>query len=347
MRMILSIIFCLLTLRFRDQRSLVLENIALRHQLAVLARKQRHPPLITPPDRTVWSSLYRAYPQAVHWMQLVKPKTVIEWHRRGFLYYWRRRCYPNHSPWKVRGELRRLIIRMYKENAGWGVGRIQGELLKLGYNINRATIARHLAKYFARYPVPPTPGWKVFLKNHMHDAAAIDMFVVITMSFRLLWAMVIIRHDRRTIVHVDATDHPTQEWLANGITQAFTENEKPKYLIRDRDSCYGRKFSQRLKELGIHEQVIAKQSPWQNIYVECVIGSIRRECLNHVIILGEHHLRRILGAYVRYYNASRSHRSLEQDCPISRSVQTAIEGNEIIAIPKIGGLHHRYERRAA
>jgi len=326
---------------------LELEVIALRHQVAVLKRKQRRPALIIAADRCIWGSLYRTYPHAVRWMKLVKPKTVVEWHRRGFLFYWRRRCGHNHTPWKIRGQVFRLIIQMHKENTGWGTGRIQGELLKLGYNINRATIAKYLAKYFSRYPEPPTPGWRTFLRNHMHEAAAIDMFVVITMSFRLLYAMVIIRHDRRTIVHVDATEHPTQDWLANGISQAFTENSKPKYLIRDRDRCYGRRFSERLKELGIYEHVITKQSPWENMYVERVIGSIRRECLDHVIIMGEHHLRRILLAYVRYYNASRTHRSLGQDCPISRSVQTPIEGDKVISIPQVGGLHHRYERRAA
>jgi transposase InsO family protein len=347
MRAILFALIYLLTLRFRKRNSLELEIIALRHQLGVLKRRRRHPPLIIPADRALWSALYRACPQAVHWMQVVKPRTVVEWHRRSFLFYWRCRRDRNHLPWKVKGQLHRLIIRMYSENAGWGLGRIHGELLKLGYNVNRATVARHVAKYFARYPVPPTPGWKIFVRNHMHDAAAIDMFVVITMSFRLLYAMVIMRLDRRTILHVDVTEHPTQEWLADRISEAFAENPKPNYLIRDRDSCYGQKVSQRLSELGICERVIAKQSPWQNIYVERLIGSIRRECLDHVIIKGENHLRTILRAYVRYYNRTRTHSSLEQDCPISRPVQTPVEADKIVSIPEVGGLHHRYERRAA
>jgi putative transposase len=181
----------------------------------------------------------------------------------------------------------------------------------------------------------------------MHDAAAIDMFVVISMSFRLLYAIIIIGLNRRKIIHVSTTEHPTQEWLSNEVSQAFAKNPKPKYLIRDRDCCYGRKFSQRVKELGIREHVIAKQSPWQNVYVERVIGSIRRECLNHMIILSERHLRRILASYVDYYNRSRTHYSLDQDCPISRPTESAKKGNKIVAISHLGGLHHRYERRVA
>lgn len=343
MRVILSTLIFLLTFRFRRRRSLELEVIALRHQLSVLKRRQKHPPLIIPADRFVWSWLYRICPPAVQWMQLVRPETVVEWHRCGFLFYWRCRANHCHAPWKVKGQLRRLIIQMYNENAGWGAGRIQGELLKLGYKITKPTVA----KYLARYPLSPTPGWRTFLRLHMHDAAAIDMFVVFTMSFRLLYAMIIIRLDRRKILHVATTEHPTSEWLSNAVSETFSKNPKPKYLIRDRDSCYGRKFSERLKKLSIREHVIAKQSPWQNMYVERAIGSIRRECLNRVIIMGEPHLQRILTMYVDYYNRSRTHYSLDQDCPVSRPMHSVDDGNEIVSIPQVGGLHHRYERRTA
>jgi transposase InsO family protein len=341
MRAILSSLLYWLALNFRKRSSLQLELIALRHQLSVLKRRQKHAPLIVPADRFIWSLLYRACPQAVHWMRLVKPETVIEWHRRGFLVYWRRRSSRGHVPWKVKGQLRRLIIQMYNENAGWGAGRIQGELLKLGYNVTKRTVA----KYLAMYPIAPPPGWRTFLRNHMHDAAAIDMFVVVSLSFRLLYAMIIISLDRRKILHISATEHPTQEWLSSEVSQTFAEYPKPKYLIRDRDCCYGRRFSQRLKELGIREHVIAKQSPWQNVYVERAIGTIRQECLNHVIIVGERHLQRILRSYVEYYNRSRTHYSLDQDCPISRPTEMPSKGNKIVAIPQVGGLHHRYERR--
>ena len=343
MRVILSMLVCLLTFNFRSRRSLELEVIALRHQLYVLKRRQKHLPLILPADRFIWSWIYRTYPQAVRWMQLVKPRTVVEWHRRGYLYYWRRRSSNEHVPWKVKGQLRRLIIQMYNENAGWGAGRIQGELLKLGYNVTRQTVW----KYLAMYPVAPPPGWRTFLRNHMHDAAAIDMFVVVSMSFRLVFAMVIIRLDRREILRVNATEHPTAEWLSNEVTETFKRIAKPKYLIRDRDSAYGLKFSKRMKELGIREHVVDKQSPWQNIYVERVIWTIRRECLNHMIIVGERHLRRILRSYVDYYNHNRTHYSLNQDSPVPRPVQSISDGRKIDAIPQVGGLHHLYKRRVA
>ena len=343
MRVILSALIFLLTFRFRKRISLELEVIALRHQLSVLQRRRKLAPQIVPADQFIWSWLYRFYPRSIHWMRLVKPGTVIEWHRRGFLLYWRCRCTREHAPWKVKGQLRRMIIQMYNENAGWGAGRIQGELLKLGYNVTKTTVA----KYLTRYPLTPTPGWRVFLRNHMCDAAAIDMFVVISLSFRLLYAMIIIGLERRKILHVSTTEHPTQDWLSSEVSEAFAKNPKPKYLIRDRDCCYGRKFSQRIKELGIREHVIAKQSPWQNMYVERAIGSIRRECLNHVIILNEGHLRRILTAYVDYYNRSRTHYSLDQDCPISRPIEPICKGDRIISIPQLSGLHHRYERRAS
>jgi hypothetical protein len=341
MRILLSILIYVLAVRFRRRVSLELEVIALRHQLAVLRRTKKGPPLITPTDRFIWSWLYRVYPQAVQWVRIAKPDTVIKWHRRGFLFYWRYRSRRGRLPYKVKGELRRLIFQMYNENAGWGAGRIHGELQKLGYKITKRTIA----KYLKKFPARPTPGWRIFLQNHMQDAAAIDMFVVISMSFRLLYAMIIIGLDRRKILHVGVTEHPTQNWLASEISEAFVKNPRPNYLIRDRDRCYGRKFSERVKELGIREHVTAKQSPWQNVYVERAIWTIRRECLSHVIVMNERHLRRILTAYVDYYNRSRTHYSLDQDCPISRPVEPIYKGDKIISIPHLGGLHHRYERR--
>jgi transposase InsO family protein len=180
----------------------------------------------------------------------------------------------------------------------------------------------------------------------MHDTAAIDMFVVVTLSFKLLYGLVIISHNRRKILHFDATEHPTQEWLAKNILGAFKKNSRPKYLIRDRDRCYGQKFSRQLQELGIRERVIPKQSPWANAIVERLIGSIRRECLNYVIILDRRHLLRVLGEYVEYYNHNRTHRSLGKDCPIPRADQSIREGDQIVSIPHVGGLHHHYERRA-
>jgi hypothetical protein len=224
MRMIPSALISLLMFRFLKRMSLELEVIALRHQLSVLQRKRKLSPLIVPADRFIWIWLYSTYPKAIQWMRLVKPETVIEWHRRGFLLYWRCRCNRGHAPWKVKGQLRRLIIQMYNENAGWGAGRIQGELLKLGYNVTKRTVA----KYLAMYPLTPTPGWRTFLRNHMHDAAAIDMFVVISMSFRLLYAMIIIGLNRRKILHISTTEHPTQELLSNEVSPGVCKKSKAK-----------------------------------------------------------------------------------------------------------------------
>jgi transposase InsO family protein len=341
MRVILLALVRLLTFRFRRRASLELELIALRHQLGVLQRTKRHPPMIRPADRLIWGWLYRLHPQALHWLRIAKPDTVIRWHRRGFLYYWRYKSRRRGSlPKVVKGEVRRLIFEMYSENAGWGAGRIHGELQKLGYKLTKRTVSNWLK----RAPPRPPPGWRTFLNNHMHDAAAMDMFVVVTMSFRLLYAAVILSLDRRKILRINATEHPTQNWLANEVTEAFANNPRPNYLVRDRDRSYGRVFRGRVRELGIKEHVTAKQSPWQNTYVERVIWTIRRECLDHVIIMSEGHLRQILNKYVEYYNRSRTHFALDQDCPTPRVKQSLGDGKRIISISQVGGLHHRYER---
>jgi transposase InsO family protein len=347
MRVVITILFFLLTLHFRKRSTLEFEVIALRHQIAVLKRHQKYSsrPNITPADRLIWSWLYRAYPQAIRWMQVVKPQTVVEWHRRGFLYYWRRHCCRDDTSSEVKKRLRRLVLQMYDENIGWGTARIHAELLKLGYDITEGTVAAYLWSYFGTHPIVRSRYWKMFLRNHMHDAAAMDMFVVISMSFQLLYGMVVVSLARRTILHIDTTEHPTQEWLSDAVSRAFTKHPKPKFLIRDRDACYGQKFRQRLKDLGVREHVTPRQSPWANIFAERAIHSIRRECLNHVIILNEAHLRRILEEYLEYYNRSRTHRSLGQDCPIHRPPQSPSEGSNVISIPQVGGLHHRYERR--
>jgi transposase InsO family protein len=181
----------------------------------------------------------------------------------------------------------------------------------------------------------------------MHDTTAIDMFVVFTLTYRILYAMVLISHERRRILHFDVTAHPTQDWLSRQMITAFQSNARPKYLLRDRDALYGQRFRDCIRAMEIQEVVTARQSPWQNIYVERVIGSIRSECLNHIIVVNENHLRRVLSSYVRYYNQARTHQSLGQDCPDPRPVEPPSAGKRIVAIPEVGGLHHRYIRRAA
>jgi transposase InsO family protein len=275
-------------------------------------------------------------------MVLVKPASVIRWHYAGFRMFWGWRS--GRKPWrKVGPEIRDLIHQMKRDNPTWGVRRIEGELRKIGINISYMTVYKNLPKFAA----PPSPGWRAFLSNHMKETAAVDFLVVVTLSFQLLYAMVLISHGRRKIIHIDVTDHPTQDWVADQVTRAFAKNPKPKYLVRDRDAIFGQRFRARLRELNVKEKVTMRQSPWQNIFVERTIQSIRQECLDHVIVINRRHLRRLLTSYAQYYNFSRTHKSLAQDCPVHRPVQRPSMGKKIIAIPQVGGLHHRYERRAA
>jgi len=238
--------------------------------------------------------------------------------------------------------IRDLIRQMCLANPLWGAPRIHGELLKLGIEISQATVGR----YMPWRPKHPSQTWRSFLHNHMHNLAAIDMFVVVTATFRLLYALIVLGHDRRKVIHFEVTENPTQDWLARQMTEAFPWDTAPRYLLRDRDASYGQAFRDRVKAMGIKQVVTAPRSPWQNPYVERIIGSIRRECLNHVIILDERHLRRVLSSYFQYYHESRTHLSLDKDCPEPRLVHPPTAGN-IIAFPEVGGLHHRYERRAA
>ena len=231
---------------------------------------------------------------------------------------------------------------MSTENPLWGAPRIHGELLKLGFDISQATVSRHMPK---RRPNPDQT-WKTFLLNHLHCTSSIDFLVDPTLTFRILYILVILSHDRRELVHFEVTTSPTAEWTARQITEAFPWDEVPRYIIRDRDCTYGRLYRDRIEAMGIHDVPTAPRSPWQNGYVERVIGSIRRECLDHVIVRNERHLRRVLRSYMAYYNKSRTHLSLNKDPPVPRPVSSASTGR-IAAIPEVGGLHHRYERLEA
>ena len=223
------------------------------------------------------------------------------------------------------------------ENPLWGEPHIHGELLKLGFEVAQSSIA----KYMVRRRGPPSQGWRTFLRNHAPDIAAMDLFVVPTVGFDLLYAFVIIRLSRRELIWINVTAHPTAEWIARQLTEAFPWNEVPRYLMRDRDRIYGAVVMRRIRAMGIRDKPIAPASPWQNGFAERMIGSIRRECVDHLIVLGEAHLRRILRAYARYYNDIRTHRSLEKDAPVSRSVQRT---GSIKSRPILGGLHHHYVR---
>jgi putative transposase len=223
-----------------------------------------------------------------------------------------------------------------------GAPQIHGELLKLGIEISQAAVS----KYMMRHPMLPSQTWRTFLRNHLGYLASIDFFVVPTATFRLLFVFIVLQHQRRRILHFGVTTNPTTEWTSQQIREAFPWDTTPRYLIRDRDAAYGTVFRCRLKAMEVIEVLSAPRSSWQNAYAERIIGSIRRECLNHVIVLNKQHLRRLLSSYLEYYHQSRTHLSLEKDCPEQRLVQSPDQGR-IIASPQVGGLHHRYERRAA
>jgi transposase InsO family protein len=343
MSTILSLLLSAVLSNFRDRASLQLELIALRHQIAVLERKRTTRPRLARIDRFFWVWLYRLWPGCLDIVVIVKPNTVIGWHRMGFRLFWTWKSRRRHRgrP-QVPQEVRALIRRMSRENPLWGAPRVHGELLKLGIEISQATVS----KYMISHRCPPSQTWKTFLANHADDLVSIDLFVVPTVSFRVLYAFIVLRHDRRRVVHFDVTSHPTAAWLRQQLVEAFPWETAPRYLIRDRDSAYGAIFRDRLEAMNIVDVPTAPRSPWQNAYVERVIGSIRRECLDHVIVLNARHLRRILSSYFDYYHRSRTHLSLDKDCPEPRPACPPGAG-KIIAFPQVGGLHYRYERLAA
>ncbi len=325
---------------FLDQAELAAENLALRQQLAVLTVRKRRPRLRTR-DRIFWVWLSRLWAGWRSVLMIVQPDTVVGWHRRGFRLYWRCKSRAKPGRPRIEVEIRNLIRRMSRENPSWGVPRIQSELALLGHTVSEATVR----KYRIRKRNPPSQTWRTFLDNHLADIVAIDFFTVPTATFRILFAFVVLRHDRRMVVHFNATANPTAAWTAQQITEAFPDETAPRFLIRDRDGIYGQAFQQRIRNMGIEEVVTAPRSPWQNPYVERLLGSIRRECLNHVIVLNERHLLRILRSYFAYYHESRTHLSLDRNSPIQREVEPP-ECGKVIAIPQVGGLHHRYCRAA-
>ena len=322
---------------FKSRARLEAEIVFLRHQLNLLRRRQPARPRLTPWDRLLFVWLYRLVPSLLNAAVVVQPDTIVRWHRAGFRSYWRRKSRSPGGRPKVPAEVRSLIRRMSVENPLWGAPRIHGELLKLGVEVAQSTVA----KYMARRRPGSGQTWKTFLHNHVAGIGAMDFLVVPTINFRLLFVLVILRHERRRLISLGVTDHPTAEWIARQITEAFPWDEAPTHLIRDRDGAYGHAVTRRLAAMGIRDHPIAPRSPWQNGHAERLIGSIRRECLDHVLIFGEAHLRQVLKAYAAYYNRVRTHLSLGKDAPLVRSVQ---QFGFIAARPILGGLHHEYSR---
>jgi putative transposase len=323
-----------------NRMELAAENLALRQQLAVL-RENVNRPCLRRRDRILWVVLSRVWSNWRSALLIAQPDTVVRWHRQGFKLFWRWKSRAKRGRPNIEKEIRALIRRMSSDNPSWGVPRIQSELALLGHAVSEATVQ----EYRVRTRKPPSQTRRAFLDNHVTDLAAVDFFAVPTATFRLLFAFVVMRHDRRRVVHFNVTAHPTAEWTAQQVIETFPEDQTPRFLIRDRDSIYGDFFRQRVKHMGIEEVVIAPRSPWQNPYVERLNGSIRRKCLAHVIVLNEAHLRRILTSYFTYYHESRTHLSLGCNAPVPRRVEHLSEG-KVIAIPQVGGLHHRYRRVA-
>ena len=326
---------------FGDAATVTLENVALRYQLVVLQRSVARPKVCRR-DRIflIWlSRLWKGWRSS---LVIVQPATVLAWHRQGFRLYWR---------WKSRTravgrppidrDIRDLIRRMARENPTWGRRRIQAELRFLGYDVAELTIAKYMPLRSPR----PSSTWRTFLAAHLGEIAAVDFFLVPTLTFRLLFAFVILRHDRRELIHINVTSHPTAIWAARQVIDAFPYELAPKYLLRDRDTIYGDEFTRRIADMGVREVLIAPRAPWQNPYAERLIGSIRRECLDHVIVLNERHLRRLLRAYRAYYNTVRPHQTLGNNSPHPRQVQPLTQ-RRVVALPQLGGLHHRYEHAA-
>ena len=274
---LLRIILVVLRALVRSRSALAAENLALRQQLAVLRRSVKRPKF-RPRDRLFWVWLFRFWKDWRSSLHIVQPATVVKWHRQGFKVYWRWKSRPDKPgrP-KVDLEIRQLIRRMSRENPLWGSPRIMAELLLLGLNVGKSTVE----KYMVRGDRPPSQTWRTFLDNHIRDIAAIDFFTVPTVTFHVLFCFIVLRHDRRRVIHFNVTEHPTEQWTTQQIVEAFPWNEAPRYLIRDRDGIYGVNFKQRVKHMGIEEVTIAFLSPWQSPYVERLIGSIRRECLDH------------------------------------------------------------------
>jgi hypothetical protein len=336
----IHILSCFLRALLVRRTSLAAENLALRQQLAILDQTRLRPKLKNR-DRLFWVVLARLWSGWRSALVIVQPETVIRWHRQGFRYYWRWKSRCRAGRPRIARELRQLIQRMSRENPLWGTPRIQAELHFLGHDLSRATIA----KYMLRGGKPPSPSWRCFLTNHMAEMAGADFFTVPTALFQVLYVWVILGHERRRIVHLNVTAHPTSVWVAQQLREAFPFDQAPRYLIRDRDGAYGDAFQRCAQNMGIREVLIAPRSPWQNPFAEWVIGSIRRDCLDHVIVINPTHLKRILGRYLDYYQFARCHRALAGDAPVPRAVEPPERGR-IVAIPHVGGLHHRYARAA-
>ena len=328
---------------FRSHRTLLLENLALRQQLAVL--KRRHPrPRLCPVDKLFWVLARRFWSDWKNSLVVVTPETVVRWHRAGFRLYWSLISKVKNQVGRKRlsKEIRDLIFRMVGENPTWGTPRIHGELLMLGFDVSERSISR----WMKRAPRDPELArrWLAFVRNHRAAIAAMDFFTVPTVTFQLRYCFFIISHDRRQILHLNVTRHPTSTWIAQQLREAFPYESAPKFLLFDHDQKYGLEVLAAIRSLQITGVQTSIQSPWQNGVAERWVGSCRRDLLDHIIAVNERHLKRFLADYIRYYHDDRTHLGLSKQTPGGR-VRSAGRCR-IVSHPRLGGLHHRYERAA-
>ena len=322
---------------FRARASLLLENLVLRQQLAVLKRRRRRP-ILHGTDKLFWVLLRRFWSGWKQALVVVSPETVVRWHRAGFALYWRaisrtrtvfgRKC--------ISKEVRDLIFRMVAENPTWGAPRIHGELLMLGFDVSERTVSRWM-KRAARDP-EPAKRWLAFLRNHREAIAAMDFFTVPTISFGVLYCFFLIGHDRRRILHFNVTHHPTSTWIVQQLREAFPFESASRFLIFDHDGKYGLEIPMAVRSMKMSPIRTSFRSPWQNGVAERWVESCRRDLLDHIIAVNERHLKRLVGDYIRYYHEDRTHLGLQKQTPENRSRS---EGRgRILALPRLGGLHH-------
>jgi len=338
----LSAILSMTAAIFKERADLIAENMALRHQLSCLIHRERQPKL-RPVDRVFWVLLSRFWNGWKESLAIVKPATVLAWHRKGFRLFWR---------WKSRKrglgrpriplEIRRLIIEMATMNVGWGAPRIHGELLKLGIEISEITVSRDMPKVPS--PAGSRQRWATFFRNHLHETLTIDFAVVPTATFGILYVFFVLSLDRRRVLHFNVIQHPTAQWTAQQVVEACPFDLFGRFLIRDNDKIYGKVFRDRVDGLGLEQIRTAFRSPWQNGFAERWIASLRRDCLDHAIPINERQLRRVIRSYVDYYHADRTHLALGKDAPKERPIEFR-EMGEVVAFPRVGGLHHRYTRK--
>ena len=322
---------------------LALEVAALRQQLAVFKRKQARPKLYSL-DRLFWIELRRLWVDWAEALIIVKPDTVVAWHRAGFGLFWRWRSrFSRPGRPKVCQEMRQLIRRMKADNPSWGAPRIHGELLRLGFEISEPTVSRYLRRLKDHRDEGKAKRWLAFLNNHREVIAAFDFFTVPTLTFRVLYCFFVIEHARRQILHFNATAHPTSDWIVQQLREALPLPCRYRYVLFDRDAKFGTDIFAFLKASGIKPTRPSIRSPWQNGLAERWVGSCRREMLDHVIPLNERHLRRLGRDYLAYYHENRTHIGLNKETPAGRPLELhPTESRQPLGLPRIGGLHHRY-----